>query len=427
MFATQDLPPQLLSTVFHALTNLSIKTTTLRSTPKPDSTNPQHHHHFNHPISLRLYQTNHHQLAMSGTTFLSLPAELRQHIISGTISAIINKKGYRISTPFFGVCKTLQADINEILPLWLPSASTDPLVLIKTPDPKTFTHFRAFQQLLNERATRLKNCAWLGVPEITIQVFDQIWEGINFNEDKEGLWRMCKMAAVYSTQYSNWIDRLAELPESVKTVKLDLTLGPKEAMPLRTAHTELQKIFWYRALQLIEMISHPPRYLLSPECVSKAEYEVVGMFPEWAEVAMATPSIAEKVYWKGEPVKFGEGLFASFLKNVQEKRQAIKLEMAIAAEMEAKKQQTLVKTREARETMMEKMMHQRDFGRRMSELKKRKREEDVDVEHGSYQSPNEANRQKREYGCVDDDVGGGFGWRLFFRHGMGWVRYGLKK
>ncbi|KAF2498787.1 hypothetical protein BU16DRAFT_305391 [Lophium mytilinum] len=333
---------------------------------------------------------------MSSTTILSLPAELRQQIVAQTISATIDKKGYHITTPFSSVCKTLQADANEVLSLWLPTASADPLVFVKNPDPETFKHFHAFHQLLNERAARLKNSAWPGVSEITIQVFDQVWNGTNLLKGTHEVWRMSMGAAVYSSQCCDWVTRLEGLPDSVKTVKFDLTLGVKETEAVREAEESMQKIFWYRLLQMVKVIVRPSRSLLSSDRVSTVQYEVVGTFPEWMEDAMGTPSEVELKYYRGEPVSYGEGLFAGFMKNVHKKREAIMLEMKTAAEKKAKKQLAL---ENAREKMRKKMMVKKDFGRRMVELKKRKREVG-DVGEQSSHTSNGVKRQKTEDGSV---------------------------
>lgn len=193
-------------------------------------------------------------------TFLTLPTELRQLIVEKTLYTSSKGKGtnkgtknpylsssepapiqfYTIS-PLYGVCKSLQADLDKVFQSWLPDPVTGSLTPVCGAPPLDIeengwiirkmapSELLEFDRSFAAHATKLGK-AWPGVQELHAIVFDisqpddefREWEGSMLTDGGILIEHLiCRLSSLLARP--SW---MLHLPETVKCVKLDFTISP---------------------------------------------------------------------------------------------------------------------------------------------------------------------------------------------------------
>ncbi|KAF2498773.1 hypothetical protein BU16DRAFT_536771 [Lophium mytilinum] len=310
---------------------------------------------------------------MPGPTLLTLPAELRQQIITETIFAEVTDDGYEISTPLSGVCKTLQADIDDVLPIWLPSTSASSVILTTNKAPVNGRGFRSLKKELKKRATRrIGGGAWSGISAITIRAYEAAPYYTIFNTFEP-------VRLTQTVREFRWHSGRRSLPASIKRVEFDLRIDSASLQALQQMPMGNQKDWWCEDLWTVT------------KCIERytdVTFEVAGRLPESQVDALLHRQRKGGVhywYWKQVYANLEKDHFAGFLGNVREARERLKIEE------EAERQRK-----------MEMKKYKKEFGKRMAELKKRKQEKNGDLSTAG------GKRLKEDQGDVDGVSDGSF-------------------
>ncbi|KAF2806069.1 uncharacterized protein BDZ99DRAFT_524297 [Mytilinidion resinicola] len=308
---------------------------------------------------------------MPTATLLTLPAELRQQIITLTISATITDAAYHISTPLSSICRTLRADAAAALPLWLP-AHNSPSAVISRPitTPVSSHPFASLSRLLAARAThRTSGRAWPGIAALTLRVFEPA---------------PCRPTGV--ARLTRSVRCLGPLPTSVRRVAFDLALDARSLAGLAAKSARGQREWWCKVFGALARGVAANRGVVEEnqgvEENRGVEFEVLGRLPESQETAMVGLAPKTTHSYRGFLQRYGsveEGLFEEFLGGVGERRERLRRE----EEVEGQRRE------EARRL-------KREVRKRMWEVKKRKRGKD-----DGDQSLEGTKRQKKDWGGFD--------------------------
>ncbi|KAF2498772.1 hypothetical protein BU16DRAFT_536770 [Lophium mytilinum] len=270
---------------------------------------------------------------------LALPAEIRQQIVSETISVTVGH-GFHISIASTGICKTLQADANEVFRSWLPSATTRSPIVIERGSDACWADFNNLLSFLHKRAARLNRLlTWPGIEVVQINVFSQsgyrTWD----------YWWSVR-----------WVDKLQRLPRSVKCVKLDLTLKEETMRALQKEDVHVRKVHWYGIVTIAQVIVKgvlDDRPDISLEVVGEIPESEVGSVAHVAHPDPVPDLVSERCYEldglaeRNYRKRFGpleDGLLAKFVKKVTESPE--RREIARWAKIKGKKKKDLKETRQ---------------------------------------------------------------------------------
>ncbi|KAF2804665.1 uncharacterized protein BDZ99DRAFT_467349 [Mytilinidion resinicola] len=152
---------------------------------------------------------------MARPNFLDLPAELRQQIASETMYIRIGRTQFRVTTPLCGVCKQLEADIDEMRNSWLPSATTDTSILLSYT--KTTNALSCLSIHYNQLA-RSSGRSWPGILHVRLRYWSNIIPPQRSSRTKSPL-VLLKVVDLGTF-------RAHGLPTSVQTFQLDLDMPP---------------------------------------------------------------------------------------------------------------------------------------------------------------------------------------------------------
>ncbi|KAF2801896.1 uncharacterized protein BDZ99DRAFT_527863 [Mytilinidion resinicola] len=201
---------------------------------------------------------------MSPTTLLTLPAELRQKILSETIHIRFGTSGAAISSPAASACRQLRGDVKEILPSWLPTASTP--TIIQTPTGMDKLH--VLDKVLKQRAES-SNRSWPGFQTIQVQLFTR--DAVRVQKPRRSYWQVTNplqhragMDGTFNVP-SLWANKFRGMPTSVKHVLVDLTMpetqlqdieacgpgGPLTPKGRILPYTRWQRVYWCLTLSMI--------------------------------------------------------------------------------------------------------------------------------------------------------------------------------
>ncbi|KAF2494411.1 hypothetical protein BU16DRAFT_562070 [Lophium mytilinum] len=171
---------------------------------------------------------------MSTQALETLPAEIRQQIVANTITVIVNHDSFHTSTPLNGVCKTLQADITEVLRSWLPGPNS----LEPIPNPLAARNVKSVQTHY-EKLAEASNREWRGIEKITILIF-----GTELPRWVHNYFSSNLLEDVRCPDWISLFHELRELPETVKCVHVDLT-PPPAMQEFLERYSTMQQLFWY--------------------------------------------------------------------------------------------------------------------------------------------------------------------------------------
>lgn len=196
-----------------------------------------------------------------------MPAEIRQHIIANSLRIELKKEPqfvnhshdterhrgkHRVITSFSCVCRLLQADLTELRKVWLPSATTNTLVI----DGDGLYAFDALNQEFEQLAEAIDN-PWAGIQTVHFQYFKDTTP----QERRKSAFKLAPKFTIDVNNFGNY--RTNELLlRSVKTIVVDLAMPPKplkslesrwpvdgaDGKPVRLEQRVQQVAFWHHVM-----------------------------------------------------------------------------------------------------------------------------------------------------------------------------------
>ncbi|KAF2498774.1 hypothetical protein BU16DRAFT_615774 [Lophium mytilinum] len=327
---------------------------------------------------------------MAGPTLTTLPAELRQKIIAETITitistttpvftplvhlcppiialgitataAILLTLSTTNFTPFGDVCALLQADILALCASWLPTPTT-PITLSQNTR-ASWAALAAFSTVVNARAARLNRRAWPGITTLTLRFLVPTSAPLDAN-----------LFESIDPPFK-WAKELRRLPASVKLIKLDLSLPDAHMTQLCAQELSTQRVFWYECFRAVR--------LLDDEAKRRGiVIEVLGELPR-SQVAALAPVAGTPAYFTifgkvARMMLMAEGYYRHRWGVLEHCRQGAVLNGFVRRVRATKEWKE-----ECRQDVLRGEIWKREYkkviaelSRRMSALKKRKREED---------------------------------------------------
>ncbi|KAF2495472.1 hypothetical protein BU16DRAFT_610398 [Lophium mytilinum] len=239
---------------------------------------------------------------MSPITLTSLPAEIRQKILSDTIGIKLGTNGLAVSSPAASVCRQLHADVKEIIPSWLPTASTS--TIIQTPTGMDKLHF--LDHVLKQRAES-SNRSWPGFQTIEVQLYTRDAERVKKAPKSEGHVRNPLRATggldgAFNVP-STWARTFRRMPASIKHIVVDLTMPETQLQDIEACgpdgaliphgrsqrYTRWQREYWRLALStiadLVDEVQYGQHWAMHGRgatlpAVGERSYEMIGKLPE---------------------------------------------------------------------------------------------------------------------------------------------------
>ncbi|KAF2490219.1 hypothetical protein BU16DRAFT_543568 [Lophium mytilinum] len=243
-------------------------------------------------------------IQMPPPTLTTLPAEIRQQIVAETIT--INVGGaqassngphpFSLSTPLNGLCKILQADVEQIHRGWLPG----PKSILRISSPAAVRHLNRVQRYYRNLAESTRR-EWSSFEEIQVQLFsseEPRWTLATLEDQLprltvESLVRKMLVTSVSTWDtgalriVQDWSNTFQNIPDTIKRVAIDLTVPPALLKYLEERDTMFQQSFWKAAV--LHMQAHLERLMpivwvfcpgMSSRRIMGFAYELVGRLPE---------------------------------------------------------------------------------------------------------------------------------------------------